>query len=163
VVSKIFYFHPYLGKIPNLTNIFQRGWNRGVRGTPDREYRMNRFVCPILGEQILHGWRSVCLQSLTALHYEEKRMESYPESPRLLKIRVPNLGGSSIPYQKNSLWWKPIPFDGRLGLLGCICGICHLKGNCCWGWKRKIIIDFKRAGWDSGWDICYVPPPGSST
>ena len=27
VVSKIFYFHPYLGKISNLTNIFQRGWN----------------------------------------------------------------------------------------------------------------------------------------
>ena len=26
VVSKIFYFHPYLGKIPILTNIFQRGW-----------------------------------------------------------------------------------------------------------------------------------------
>ncbi len=25
VVSKIFYFHPYLGKIPILTNIFQRG------------------------------------------------------------------------------------------------------------------------------------------
>ena len=27
VVSNIFYFHPYLGKIPMLTNIFQRGWN----------------------------------------------------------------------------------------------------------------------------------------
>ena len=27
VVSTIFYFHPYLGKIPNLTNIFQVGWN----------------------------------------------------------------------------------------------------------------------------------------
>ena len=25
--SKDFYFHPYLGKIPNLTNIFQMGWN----------------------------------------------------------------------------------------------------------------------------------------
>ena len=25
--KKIFYFHPYLGKISNLTNIFQRGWN----------------------------------------------------------------------------------------------------------------------------------------
>ena len=25
VVSKIFYVHPYLGKIPNLTNIFQMG------------------------------------------------------------------------------------------------------------------------------------------
>ena len=24
---KYFFFHPYLGKIPNLTNIFQRGWN----------------------------------------------------------------------------------------------------------------------------------------
>ena len=27
VVSKIFYFHPYLGKIPSLTYIFQGGWN----------------------------------------------------------------------------------------------------------------------------------------
>ena len=27
VVSNMFYFHPYLGKIPILTNIFQRGWN----------------------------------------------------------------------------------------------------------------------------------------
>ena len=27
MVSNIFYFHPYLGKIPNLANIFQWGWN----------------------------------------------------------------------------------------------------------------------------------------
>ena len=27
VVSKIFYFHLYLGKIPNSTNMFQMGWN----------------------------------------------------------------------------------------------------------------------------------------
>ena len=27
VVSNILYFHLYLGKIPNLTNIFQMGWN----------------------------------------------------------------------------------------------------------------------------------------
>ena len=27
VVSNIFYFHSYLGKIPILTNIFQKGWN----------------------------------------------------------------------------------------------------------------------------------------
>ena len=26
VVSNMFYFHPYLGKIPILTNIFQMGW-----------------------------------------------------------------------------------------------------------------------------------------
>ena len=27
MVSNIFYFHPYMGKIPILTNIFQMGWN----------------------------------------------------------------------------------------------------------------------------------------
>ena len=27
MVSNIFNFHPYLGKIPSLTNIFQLGWN----------------------------------------------------------------------------------------------------------------------------------------
>ena len=27
---KMFYFHPYLGKIPILTNIFQLGWNHQV-------------------------------------------------------------------------------------------------------------------------------------
>ena len=27
VVPKIFYFHFYLGKVSNLTNIFQMGWN----------------------------------------------------------------------------------------------------------------------------------------
>ena len=30
VVANIFYFQPYLGKIPILTNIFQRGWNHQV-------------------------------------------------------------------------------------------------------------------------------------
>ena len=32
VVSKIFYFHPYLRKIPILTNIFQMGWNHQLGG-----------------------------------------------------------------------------------------------------------------------------------
>ena len=34
VVSNILYFHPYLGKIPNLTNIFQRGWNHQLVNMP---------------------------------------------------------------------------------------------------------------------------------
>ena len=29
---KYFFFHPYLGKIPILTNIFQRGWNHQLVG-----------------------------------------------------------------------------------------------------------------------------------
>ena len=32
VVSNIFYVHPYLGKIPILTYIFQRGWNHQLDG-----------------------------------------------------------------------------------------------------------------------------------
>ena len=32
VVSNIFYFHPYLGKWSNLTNIFQMGWNHQPAG-----------------------------------------------------------------------------------------------------------------------------------
>ena len=37
VVSNIFYFHPCLGKIPILTNIFQRGWNHQLGKVPSRE------------------------------------------------------------------------------------------------------------------------------
>ena len=33
VVSNIFYFYPYLEKIPILTTIFQRGWNHQLLGT----------------------------------------------------------------------------------------------------------------------------------
>ena len=35
VVSNIFYFHPYLGKIPILTNIFHMGWN----------HQLGKYIC----------------------------------------------------------------------------------------------------------------------
>ena len=41
VVSNIFYFHPYLGKIPRLTNIFQLGWNHQL------EQRFLSFDSPL--------------------------------------------------------------------------------------------------------------------
>ena len=34
MVSNISYFHPYLGKIPILTNIFQIGWNHQLEDDP---------------------------------------------------------------------------------------------------------------------------------
>ena len=34
MVSNIFYFHPYLGKCSNLTNIFQMGWNHQQEKMP---------------------------------------------------------------------------------------------------------------------------------
>ena len=38
VVSNIFYFHPYLGKIPRLTNIFQLGWNHQLGNDLDSQH-----------------------------------------------------------------------------------------------------------------------------
>ena len=43
VVSNIFYFHPYLGKIPILTNIFQRGWNHQVVS----QFQKRNDSCPL--------------------------------------------------------------------------------------------------------------------
>ncbi len=34
VVSNIFYFHPYLGKVSILTNIFHMGWNHQLEKDP---------------------------------------------------------------------------------------------------------------------------------
>ena len=34
----IFYFHPYLGKWSNLTNIFQRGWNHQLDDYPEKSH-----------------------------------------------------------------------------------------------------------------------------
>ena len=53
VVSNVFYFHPYLGKIPILTHIFQMGWNhqlvnfRKVVGTKDWSCLL--LICSTLG------------------------------------------------------------------------------------------------------------------
>ena len=43
VVSNIFYFQPYLGKIPILTNIFQRGWNHQPEDFRDRKKWLRRL------------------------------------------------------------------------------------------------------------------------
>ena len=38
VVSNIFCFHPYLGKFPILTNIFQMGWNHQPENVDDHDW-----------------------------------------------------------------------------------------------------------------------------
>ncbi len=60
VVSNIFYFHPYLGKITILTNIYQRGWNhqRVLGFQEDRHKHLN-----ISGNVALT--RRLCWPSLT--------------------------------------------------------------------------------------------------
>jgi len=57
---KHFYFHPYLGKISNLTDIFQRGWNHQVVPLPpckeNNLLQMGDFEWS-LGDSILN-WHS---------------------------------------------------------------------------------------------------------
>ena len=53
VVSNIFYFHPYLGKIPILTNIFQMGWNHQL----DMYVILYRFVGEIINST--NHWSSM--------------------------------------------------------------------------------------------------------
>jgi len=53
LVSNMFYFHPYLRKIPILTNIFQRGWNHQL----------------VIHWFIAQGIAHVTLDSLTHLSY----------------------------------------------------------------------------------------------
>ena len=48
VVSNIFHFHPYLGKIPILTNIFQRGWNHQLEDVFPIEHDMGIFQSAML-------------------------------------------------------------------------------------------------------------------
>ena len=45
MVFNIFYFHPYLGKIPILTNIFQLGWNHQLG------YDCKSLLSPLVGQQ----------------------------------------------------------------------------------------------------------------
>ena len=53
VVSNIFYFHPYLGKISNLTNIFQMSWNHQLANPRDpiTERQMMSKGCIITSEK----------------------------------------------------------------------------------------------------------------
>ena len=56
VVLGIFYSHPYLGKIPILTNIFQRGWNHQL-DIWCKEYLLRKYF------NELAGWCMMIVQS----------------------------------------------------------------------------------------------------
>ena len=50
--QSFFYFHPYLGKIPILTNIFQRGWNHQL------------VLCITLPPVIMVSWKIAHLKTI---------------------------------------------------------------------------------------------------
>ena len=61
MVSNVFYVHPYLGKIPMLTNIFQMGWNHQLDCSCYCFYRlwlfsMTTFEFGLVGTQQVSNW-----------------------------------------------------------------------------------------------------------
>ena len=52
VVSNIFYFHPFLRKWSNLTNIFQMGWNHQLEVLLDMVGPLDIYSVEILLKQI---------------------------------------------------------------------------------------------------------------
>ena len=77
VVSNIFYFHPYLGKWSNFTNIFQMGWNH-MKPPTRFEFlpgasKMRRAVVRYLRLLPLCRWCSEC--SLQSQHRLDCRFE----------------------------------------------------------------------------------------
>ena len=62
VVSNIFYFHPYLGKIPILTNIFQMGWNHQLERMFSKKNFRWYFSCHTCDGTPWVFWRRVFWQ-----------------------------------------------------------------------------------------------------
>ena len=52
VVSDIFHFHRYLGKIPILTKIFQMGWNHQPENNMTRRVSPGQVICEYIEKEI---------------------------------------------------------------------------------------------------------------
>ena len=75
VVSNIFYFHPYLGKWSNWTNIFQIGWSHQLV-----------IYCSIINIQPQPQGRDVPLISIL---YKQGYNTSYPFTRSMLRVITP--------------------------------------------------------------------------
>ena len=95
VVSNIFHFHPYLGKWPNLTNIFPMGWNHQL----DSPYV--RFINPHFFGAYMRGV------------FSSTTCQEWPQACELGKVnrkmRGPNgcscdVGNEHRPFVFEALW-----------------------------------------------------------
>ena len=94
-----FYFHPYLGKIPNFTNIFQMGWNHQLVNFFDL------WLCPCHSSTR----RSLSIMHPTLRFQESKDLQEHPwENTTILKISSFLLNKiSTIRSWKKPFFWFP--------------------------------------------------------
>ena len=76
VVSNILYFHCYLGKIPILANIFQRGWNHQPARDPITETD-NGFMEPTVNTMRFRTWW-LDTRDLIIWEYDDWCLGTYP-------------------------------------------------------------------------------------
>ena len=108
VVSHIFYFHPFLGKIPKLTNIFQMGW---FNHQPDQCSLCSRcFKSHEMMKCIIHDG-TLC--GTSARHW--------PDNTPNDKFRLFSTGGqrryfihSNSHIEVGGSWWKVIFVPGTV-------------------------------------------------
>ena len=124
VVSNIFYFHPYLGKIPILTNIFQMGWNHQLdlhwlgKPTPDSLYSRQNWWFSRFSESSYSWFTTWNIQvqfpnetpvTFTTTWKPPQKLD--PKAPKTLDDSK-NLPTYPRPRTKG-LWW--IPFIWKFG------------------------------------------------
>ncbi len=105
VVSNIFYFHPYLGKVPILTNIFQRGWN----------YQLDTHFGFLFWGKLLTPWQPTQPQPDRGKPWRFKRMIRRHEVPksrgsskfrRLIDLTVQTKTGKPTMNEDGFSYWK---------------------------------------------------------
>ena len=132
MVSNIFYFHPYLGKIPNLNNIFQMGWNHQLengciwketivldfittkdRGSPLRLCNLPLCRLPLLSWLNLLG-TSECNGAMVF----PKNRGGPPKSSILIRFSI-------IKFINHPFWGVSPPIFGNIYMFGQIIATCH--------------------------------------
>ncbi len=68
----MFYFHPYLGKIPILTNIFQMGWNHQLVMIDP-----NLWLFQYIWNTTVHSLKFVCVFFFDTPHFLEPWKEKF--------------------------------------------------------------------------------------
>ena len=107
MVSNIFYFHPYLGNIPILTNIFQMGWNH----QPEYTSPFQSGFAP----------QKPQLPATTKLIRSQAAWRMWPRSPGVvwsgvLRIQGSDPGEKKIAQPKKNIIWNVGFTHPQLGL-----------------------------------------------
>ena len=122
IYSNMFYFHPYLGKVSILTNIFPRGWNH----QPDIFVVFFRSdpsitcipVCVIPG--VSNAWFHTFMDvwGISIQNHPKPTWYAHTNLNRNDQKTILNYFGAWIP--KNMVWKKDFPFS-TIGIFGQIC------------------------------------------